>query len=121
MKKAKAIFICQECQAVFPKWNGQCFQCQAYNTLEQKLSTPATRQEHYAGVDAKVIPYNDIELEHVKRFSSHNPEFDRVLGGGFVPGAVMVLSGDPGVGKSTLTLQTLHTISQERKTLYLSG
>ena len=94
-----------------------------FNTLEEKqIVSSSEKVLHYAGQDdEEIISYDNIVVEQVQRYSSGNSELDRVLGGGFVPGSVVVLSGDPGVGKSTLTLQTTAQISKSKKSLYVSG
>ena len=121
-KKIKMQFTCQSCGSIFSKWAGQCVHCHEYNTIVQETVAPAQPAlGHYTGEVAEVIAYNQIQAESVARFSSGNSELDRALGGGFVPGALCVLSGDPGVGKSTLTLQMMGALSSTKKCLYLSG
>ena len=112
-KKATVHFICSECGANHSKWAGQCSECQAWNTIvefkESKrpvggLTKPV---QAYSGATESVSKLSDIKPEESPRFSSNNSEFDRVLGGGIVPGSVILLAGTPGAGKSTLTTQVL--------------
>ncbi|NBV28622.1 DNA repair protein RadA [bacterium] len=124
-KKAKIQYVCQACGSLAPRWTGQCAQCSEYNTISQEaiLVSPnqSSQSTHYAGSCAEVMHYDALTIESIPRFSSHNSELDRSLGGGFVPGALCILSGDPGVGKSTLTLQVLSSLSSTKKCLYVSG
>ena len=124
MAKSKKKYVCTNCKYESVQWTGQCQGCQQYNTLQEKVITQeSTRSSyHYAdAIDESIINYDDIVIENVTRYSSGNTELDRVLGGGFVPGSVVVLSGDPGVGKSTLTLQTSSYTASSKKVLYVSG
>ncbi len=124
-KKIKMMYKCSACLSIQTKWMGQCSDCLAYNTLEE-YQAPSTSSahalSHYAAENTfGLIPYHEIAAQTMTRFSSQNPELDRVLGGGFVPGSVCILSGDPGIGKSTLMLQIVDAISASLKTCYLSG
>ena len=123
MAKRKKNYVCKECRHESVQWTGQCTGCGQFNSLvETVIATTANQVYHYASsCDDEVISYDNVVVEDVTRYSSGNIELDRVLGGGFVPGSVVVLSGDPGVGKSTLTLQTASFISKTRKSLYVSG
>ncbi|MDP3670810.1 MAG: DNA repair protein RadA [Telluria sp.] len=127
MAKAKTNYTCSDCGAVSNKWTGQCAACQQWNTLVEtlieapglnRLSNP---QHKSLAQTAPVLSLADIEAVDVPRFGSGIEEFDRVLGGGLVPGAVVLIGGDPGIGKSTLLLQALANISHARSTLYVSG
>ena len=123
MAKIKSIYVCQECGANFAKWQGQCPSCQAWNSMEESISE-ATSTNRFSGV-AKVAPRQKLSAiinEDSERISTHIPEFDRVLGGGLVDAGVVLIGGDPGIGKSTLLLQTLASLSVERvPVLYVSG
>lgn len=126
--KTKSAFVCNECGADFTKWQGQCTECGAWNSLsEVRLGpTPTNRTakfEGYAGGASgnKVQTLADISLQDVPRFSSGAGEFDRVLGGGFVPGSVVLIGGHPGAGKSTLLLQTLCFLANNMSALYVTG
>lgn len=125
MVKTKSQYQCTECAAVFPKWQGQCSECQNWNTLVETVAAPAsTKNTRFAALAAStpdVIQLADIQAEDHPRFESGVPEFDRVLGGGMVPGMVVLLGGDPGIGKSTLLLQSMAHLAGQTKTLYVSG
>lgn len=125
MAKAKVAYVCTDCGAEYSQWQGQCQSCKAWNTLKEfkvsavKKSTPTTG---YAGVvDNQVTSINDVDLSEVPRVSSSMSELDRVLGGGIVPGSVVLIGGDPGVGKSSILLQVMCQLSLTQKTLYVTG
>lgn len=126
MAKAKTAFVCNECGADFRKWQGQCAECGAWNSLSEvrlgNASSASSRPGGYAGaINSEVQNLKDISLEELPRFSSTLGEFDRVLGGGFVPGSVILIGGHPGAGKSTLLLQTLCQLAKSRSSLYVTG
>lgn len=123
MAKKKKYYECDSCQHQSVQWTGQCHHCQKYNTLKEVVhnAQPAGGYHDVGQDEGELIAYDDILVTEVSRFHSGNSELDRVLGGGFVPGSVIVLSGDPGVGKSTLTLQTTASLASTRKSLYVSG
>lgn len=125
MAKVKTQYQCTECGAVFSKWQGQCNECSAWNTLvESAVSPGAAKNPRFtalAAQSAQVVKLSEIEAEEHPRYSSGVSEFDRVLGGGMVPGMVVLLGGDPGIGKSTLLLQSMVTLSQTTHVLYVSG
>ncbi|WP_303901005.1 DNA repair protein RadA [Thiohalomonas denitrificans] len=124
MAKAKTVFSCRSCGAQAPKWAGQCADCGDWNTLEEDVEVSApVRHRGYAGAagPARVQRLSDVPADHVVRTLTGSGEFDRVLGGGLVPGSVVLLGGDPGIGKSTLLLQTLAGLSERNATLYVSG
>ncbi|MFT8212005.1 MAG: DNA repair protein RadA [Symbiopectobacterium sp.] len=128
-KAVKRAFVCNECGADYPRWQGQCSACNAWNTItEVRLAAAATsrsdRRTGYAGEHegiSRVQKLSDISLEALPRFSTGFSEFDRVLGGGVVPGSAILIGGNPGAGKSTLLLQTLCKLSEQMKTLYVTG
>jgi len=125
MAKVKTVFNCGQCGADAPKWSGQCSECGEWNTLvEQPVSVssdkPNTRFAGFAP-SSVVRKLRDVSVEEAQRISSGSGEFDRVLGGGLVPGSVILLGGDPGIGKSTLLLQYLSAISRSLPVLYASG
>ena len=127
-KKTNSAFVCNDCGADYKKWQGQCSECNAWNSVvEVRLGpTPANRSakfEGYAGGASgnKVQTLAEISLGDVPRFSSGTSEFDRVLGGGFVPGSVVLIGGNPGAGKSTLLLQTLCFLARNMSALYVTG
>jgi DNA repair protein RadA/Sms len=122
MARVKTAYSCTECGGQSTKWAGQCPHCQAWNTLvEGVVEAPSTHRYAALAETASVRLLSSIDASHVDRFASGVSEFDRVLGGGFVKGAVILIGGDPGVGKSTLLLQSLTVLAGERKALYVSG
>ena len=124
MPKSKTQFVCRECGASHSKWSGQCSDCGAWNSLDEitlETSSKTGRFRGYTGEHAKVQNLSQIALEDETRFATGMEEMDRVLGGGLVPGSVVLIGGDPGVGKSTLLLQNLCDISQDRSVLYVTG
>jgi len=125
MSKAKKQYVCNECGANATKWSGKCLDCGAWNTYSEIpiiSSTPGSRFSNYAGDgDHNIVNLNTVPLEQQERISSGLSELDRALGQGLVPGAVILIGGDPGIGKSTLILQTLASLSAEYKTLYVTG
>lgn len=128
-KAAERAFVCNECGADYPRWQGQCSACHAWNSItEVRLAavSSSSRNERLSGYagDAgisKVQKLSDISLEELPRFSTGFLEFDRVLGGGVVPGSAILIGGNPGAGKSTLLLQVLCKLSEQMKTLYVTG
>ncbi|XZG71475.1 DNA repair protein RadA [Chitinibacteraceae bacterium HSL-7] len=122
MAKAKTVYSCQSCGAVSNKWQGQCPGCGEWNTLVESIAQPtqATRFEALAA-DGMVRQLADVEAEDLPRTATGLNEFDRVLGGGLVPGGVVLIGGDPGIGKSTLLLQASTTLARHSKVLYVSG
>jgi DNA repair protein RadA/Sms len=120
--KLKSIYSCTECGATSPKWQGQCPGCSEWNTLVESVAEKATghRYESIAPT-AKLQTLSEIEAREVDRIATGISEFDRALGGGLVAGGVVLIGGDPGIGKSTLLLQALSHLSAEHKVLYVSG
>lgn len=127
MAKIKTIYSCNSCGAQFPKWAGQCQDCGDWNCLEEEVapnkspSSPKTARFEGFAPKASVQKLPNVSIKGTPRFGSGVAELDRVLGGGFVPGSVILLGGDPGIGKSTLILQSLALLSQAKKTLYVTG
>lgn len=128
MAKSKSAFVCNDCGAEFSKWQGQCTECGAWNTLsEVRLGpTPSNRSakfQGYAGAAGgnPVQTLAEISVQDLPRFSSGTSELDRVLGGGFVPGSVVLIGGSPGAGKSTVLLQTLCHLARTMPALYITG
>ncbi|MFL6708850.1 MAG: DNA repair protein RadA [Massilia sp.] len=127
MAKPKINYTCSDCGAIASKWSGQCTSCHQWNTLVEtvveapglnRLSNPVHKS---LAQTAPVLSLADIEATDVPRFGTGIEEFDRVLGGGLVAGGVVLIGGDPGIGKSTLLLQALANISAVKSTLYVSG
>jgi len=122
MAKPKTVYSCTECGGQSPKWQGQCPQCGTWNTLVESLAAPAgTRFESVSGAQSKVTPLSAVEAQENRRIASGLEEFDRVLGGGLVAGGVVLLGGDPGIGKSTLLLQASAALGAAHRTLYVTG
>lgn len=123
MAKTKITHACQTCGAQFPKWSGQCSNCGSWNSLVEEVTQIARHPRHqgYAGVEPAITHMADVTLHAEARFPSGLKELDRVLGGGLVLGSVVLIGGDPGIGKSTLLLQTLCHLSNTSKVLYVTG
>ncbi|MFP2770958.1 DNA repair protein RadA [Oceanisphaera sp. KMM 10153] len=128
MAKSKTAFVCGECGAEFPRWQGQCSECKEWNTITEIRLAPATavsrnsRFVGYAGAqDNKVQTLDEISLSEIPRLNSGFKELDRVLGGGMVSGSAILIGGNPGAGKSTLLLQVMCGLAGRMKTLYVTG
>lgn len=114
----KIVNICQSCGFRSPKWLGRCPGCGEWNSFLEESDRPIGALPP----GAPTVPYNAVEKQDVARIPTRNPEFDRVLGGGIVPGSLVLLGGQPGIGKSTLLLQIAEALSrQKRKVLYVAG
>ncbi|GAA6135500.1 DNA repair protein RadA [Oceaniserpentilla sp. 4NH20-0058] len=127
MAKRKVAYVCSDCGADHSKWQGQCSACNQWNTLQEftvSASKSASVREGYAGGGSglnKIVKLDEVSLDALPRFSSGMAEFDRVLGGGLVPGSVNLIGGHPGAGKSTLLLQTMCYLAQHMSVLYITG
>lgn len=126
MAKAKVIYQCNACGGQSNKWAGQCPDCNAWNTLEETIAAPSPakssgRHAGYAGQASQIERLADVAISSTTRMPTGNLELDRVLGGGLVPGSVTLIGGDPGVGKSTLLVQTLAAMTTDTGTLYVTG
>jgi DNA repair protein RadA/Sms len=126
MAKVKTAYVCNDCGADFARWLGQCPECKAWNTITEvrlgSVKSAAVERRGYAGAtQAKVQTLNEVNLEELPRFSSSFTEFDRVLGGGIVPGSAILIGGSPGAGKSTLLLQTMCRLAESMSVLYVTG
>src|SRR5512143_2660161 len=125
MAKAKTIYSCTECGGQSPKWQGQCPHCGEWNTLVESVAEalPAAGKNRYSALAAsgKLQQLAEVEATEVSRIITGMEEFDRVLGGGLVPGGVVLIGGDPGIGKSTLLLQALARLAASHPVLYVSG
>lgn len=123
-KKQKSAFVCTACGADYPGWSGQCSQCGEWNSIKEvRLGSTKTNREHagYAGNRSGVQWLSEVNLAQAERLSTGLHEFDRVLGGGIVKGSVVLIGGAPGAGKSTILLQAIAHIAQQRPVLYVSG
>lgn len=128
MAKRKVAYVCSDCGADHSKWQGQCSACGQWNTLQEftvSASKSASVREGYAGSAGsgfnKIVKLNEVSLDALPRFNSGMAEFDRVLGGGLVPGSVNLIGGHPGAGKSTLLLQTMCYLAEHMPVLYITG
>jgi len=130
MAKQKTAFVCNECGSDYSKWQGQCTDCGAWNTLSEIKLGPSkgsgrpgsgAGKAGFSGQLAEATLLEEIDFEDVPRFSSGAGEFDRVLGGGLVPGSAILVGGNPGAGKSTLLLQTLCHLATSMEALYVTG
>ena len=127
MPKTKTSYVCTQCGAVQPKWMGKCPDCGSWNTLIEQVEEPVSRFSSAAGGGrspasvAQASSLEEIDSSEEQRYLTGMGELNRVLCGGIVPGSVVLLSGDPGIGKSTLLLQICQTISSGARILYVSG
>jgi DNA repair protein RadA/Sms len=121
MAKTSTRFVCQSCAAVYPRWMGKCEQCGAWNSMVEEAAPAASSGRRGGMTGAKPQPLGAIETKKLPRIPTGIGEADQVLGGGMVPGAVMLLSGDPGIGKSTLVMQVAANVAAKAAVLYVSG
>ena len=135
MAKSKTAYVCNDCGSDYAKWQGQCHDCSAWNTLVEIRLGPAkgsgrvgagtsassANRAGFSGTLAEASVLKDIDLQDLPRFSSGAEEFDRVLGGGLVPGSAILVGGNPGAGKSTLLLQTMCHLASSMEALYITG
>ena len=129
MAKSRSAYVCSECGADFPRWMGKCPECGAWNSITEVKLAPKSKAPSggdfsgFAGSagegESEIL--SEIPLAELPRFSTGFREFDRVLGGGIVPGAVVLIGGHPGAGKSTLLLETVCRLSGTKKVLYITG
>ncbi len=122
MNKAKSLYTCNECGGTSPKWLGKCPSCGAWNSLIEGVAETPGKHRYQALVAAQpVATLSEIEATEIERQPTGIDELDRVLGGGIVAGGVVLIGGDPGIGKSTLLLQALDALSRSARTLYVTG
>ncbi|TNF36609.1 MAG: DNA repair protein RadA, partial [Gammaproteobacteria bacterium] len=123
MAKAKLQYQCTACGALHSKWSGQCSDCGEWNSLTESIAVKTPSHPRFSGYAGQSNIQNmaDIELMEEPRTATGIGELDRVLGGGLVHGSVILIGGDPGIGKSTLLTQTLATLGQQMKALYVTG
>ena len=123
--KNKTVYVCEKCGYESAKWYGQCPACYEWNTMNEELRMPTTSKSSSQGV-AAVMTSRAVSLKEITQIKEHRyftgiGELDNVLGGGLVKGSVVLLSGDPGIGKSTILLQICQTLGQNLRVLYVSG
>ncbi|MCQ2354074.1 MAG: DNA repair protein RadA [Clostridia bacterium] len=129
MKGLKTVYICTSCEYESPKWMGKCPKCGAWNSFTEdvidmsagKTETDNIRHQFSVGSDTHAVPLNEMPSDECIRSETGLSELDRVLGGGLVKGSVVLLTGEPGIGKSTLLLQISGILGQTRRVLYISG
>jgi len=121
MAKAKTSYVCSECATSFAKWSGKCAQCGAWNTLIETADVKISSTTNWSGTSAVVQTLAEVGNLHTIRFSTGLNELDRVLGGGLVVGSVVLIGGDPGIGKSTILLQTMTFLANKFSALYVTG
>ena len=126
MAKEKSIYTCTECGGTSAKWLGQCPHCEAWNTMVESVAEAPSKNRYNTSTrgliaSQPVATLSEIEASDVDRQPTGIDELDRVLGGGIVAGGVVLIGGDPGIGKSTLLLQALDELSKNMKTLYVTG
>ncbi|GAP35978.1 DNA repair protein RadA [Piscinibacter sakaiensis] len=124
MAKERTVYTCRECGGSSPRWLGQCPHCKAWNTLDEGVAEPSGAPKNRFQALARSQPVatlSEIEAADVVRTPTGQEELDRVLGGGIVAGGVVLIGGDPGIGKSTLLLQAVDALSTQMKVLYVTG
>ena len=122
--KTKTVFVCNQCGCTVPKWCGQCPDCGEWNTMNEEIRTPTSQSQKSiggGGVYTNALRLSEITTEYTSRFDTGIGELNRVLGGGLVKGSLVLLSGDPGIGKSTILLQACEHLGKKHKILYVAG
>ena len=124
-RNAKTLFGCQACGFQSPKWMGKCPECGQWDSFAEEISSRPDKSGPLRGIAGslkpKPVPIDSVDIEDQERLSTGIGEFDRVLGGGLVAGSLVLIGGDPGIGKSTLMLQALHAMASDHTVLYVSG
>ncbi len=120
MAKPSVLYVCRDCGATQPKWLGKCPACGGWSTLEEEVAQKSAASGARVVVP-KILSLSEIDTGKTPRTPTGSGELDRVLGGGLVPGSVILLAGDPGIGKSTLVLQACRSLEKTKKVLYASG
>ena len=123
MSSKLSTFICQNCGSETSQYFGRCLNCNSWNSIVEEIKSKRTKYQEIKNIknNKKSIPFNEISSKKISRFTSGFREFDRVLGGGIVPGSVVLLGGEPGIGKSTIVLQSAGKISLNEKVLYITA
>ena len=122
LAKLKTIYVCQECGYESPKWMGKCPGCGQWNTMVEEVEDKAEKSDVINSFTSKPLKLTDIEITDEERYTTSIEELDRVLGGGIVKGSLILVGGDPGIGKSTLLLQVSRNLALNgKKVLYVSG
>ena len=121
MAKPKKEYVCNQCGHTSTQWAGQCQACDAWNSTQEFKAETKPSAGGWSGQRQVAVPLDQIQLDEMVRISSGSPELDRVLGGGLVNGSVVLIGGDPGIGKSTLILQVMGYLSGQGSVLYTSG
>lgn len=124
MAKIKTVYVCSNCGYESSKWNGKCPSCNEWNTFEEKVQTPVIKSNTFTSshnVQSLILKLTDVDTEDDVRYSTGMTELDRVLGGGLVKGSLVLLGGEPGIGKSTLLLQICQHFGEDNTILYISG
>ncbi len=121
MAKQKTIFSCQQCGHQSPKWMGKCPECQQWNTLVEELPVAASSHSRALAAPGKALKFSEITSCEEDRLRCGIGEFDRTLGGGVVPGSLILVGGDPGIGKSTLLLQAVDQLAKQGTVLYVTA
>jgi len=123
MSSKFSTFICQNCGSETSQYFGKCLNCNSWNSIVEEIKSKSSKYQEIKNIknSKKSIPFNEISSKKISRFTSGFKEFDRVLGGGIVPGSVVLLGGEPGIGKSTIVLQSAGKISLNEKVLYITA
>ena len=121
MAKSKVVFVCQNCGMQSPKWLGKCTSCGTWNSFQEEVIDSSVGKSTATVVSSATKPMmlSEIKTDNVTRIKTGIHELDQVVGGGIVPGSVILLGGEPGIGKSTLLLQV--AVRLQKKVLYVSG
>ena len=120
MSSKLSTFICQNCGSETSQYFGKCLKCNSWNSIVEEIKSKSSKYQEIKN-SKKSIQFNEISSKKISRFTSGFSEFDRVLGGGIVPGSVVLLGGEPGIGKSTIVLQSAGKISLNEKVLYITA
>ena len=121
MPKEKIVYVCSECGREFPKWSGKCLGCGAWNSLEETAPISVSAAKAPAAKTLEYSRITEVPEDSEIRYSTGVRELDRVLGGGLVKGSLVLIGGDPGIGKSTLLMQICGNLGKDHTVLYVSG